>query len=86
LTPASSEATIKQLEFILFPKTSLRHFRRNERTNTFAKTPVYDRGGPGSFGHGEAEAICNALDLRGLEIRGASKWASAICGGARSVI
>jgi hypothetical protein len=26
------------------------------------KAQVYDRGGPGPFGHGEADAICNTLD------------------------
>jgi hypothetical protein len=36
------------------------------------KTQVYDRGGPGPFGHGEADAICNALDCAGYKLEGTS--------------
>ena len=54
------------LFFAKFPKTSLRHFRRKVIGQILLrKTPVCDRGGPGLFGHGEAEAICNALDYAG---------------------
>jgi hypothetical protein len=54
------------LFFARFPRTSLRHFRRNVIGQILSrKAQVYDRGGSGPFGHGEADAIGNALDYAG---------------------
>jgi len=54
------------LFFAKFPRTSLRHFRRNVIGRILSlKAQVCDRGGPGPFGHGEADVIGNAVDYAG---------------------
>jgi hypothetical protein len=54
------------LFFAKFPRTSLRHFRRKVIGRVLSrKARVYDRGGPGPFGHSEADGIRDAFDYAG---------------------